>query len=145
MTRVHWAKNNFIHYGGAGINMFQGLGYEAALDEGFTKQQTLGFCFDDSAAATSVKRLTEQLPTLIHARPDGMLFGDLFAETCNTSPADSGKYKQALAQLAQHKEIQIVSPTGGYHHSATTITDMDRLVVPRQRTLILGPNRDSRY
>lgn len=109
MTRVHWAKNNFIHYGGAGINMFQGLGYEAALDEDFTKQPRLGFCFDESAAEESVRRLSEQLPKLIHASPEGVLFGELFAMTCNTSPADSEKYKQALAKLAQHKEIQIVS------------------------------------
>jgi three-Cys-motif partner protein len=138
MTRVHWAKNNFIHYGGAGINMFQGLGYEAARDEAFTKQPGLGFCFDESAAEVSVKRLTEQLPKLIHASPDGILFGELFATTCNTSPADSDKYKQALARLAQHKEIQIVSLKGGHRHSASTITDTDRLVVPRQRTLFLG-------
>jgi hypothetical protein len=55
MTRVHWAKNNnFIRYGGAGIEMFRALGYSANRDESFTKQSRLGFCFDDSAASASV-------------------------------------------------------------------------------------------
>lgn len=137
MTRVHWGKNNFIHYGGAGIDMFQGLGYEAKRDEDFSKQGNLGFCFDDSAAAASVQRLTEQLAPLIYAHSEGVRFGELFAVTCNTSPADSEKYKQALAVLAQHKEIQIISDKGGYRHSASTIKDSDRLILPRQTTLLL--------
>jgi three-Cys-motif partner protein len=137
MTRVHWGKNNFIHYGGAGIDMFQGLGYEAKRDEDFTKQSNLGFCFDDSAAAASVQRLTEQLPSRIYAYPEGVRFGELFAVTCNSSPADSEKYKQALAVLAQHKEIQIVSEKGGHRHSASTIKDADLLILPRQTTLLL--------
>jgi three-Cys-motif partner protein len=137
MTRVHWGKNNFIHYGGAGIDMFQGLGYETKRDEDFTRQSNLGFCFDDSAAAASVQRLAEQLPAHIYAYPDGVRFGELFAITCNSSPADSEKYKQALATLSQHKEIQIVSDKGGYRHSASTIKDSDLLILPRQTTLLL--------
>lgn len=138
MTRVHWQKNNFIHYGGPGIDMFHALGYEACRDETYTGQAALSFIFDDSAAAASIARLTEQLPPLIHANPDGLTFGELFATTCNTSPADSEKYKQALATLAQHKEIQIVSAKGGRRHSASTIVDDDRLITPSQRTLILA-------
>lgn len=142
MTRVHWQKNNFIHYGGEGINMFQGLGYAADFDEQFTKQPRLGFCFDESAAAASVRRLTEQLPALIHAIPDGVVFKDLFSATCNSSPADSEKYKQALALLTKHKEIQIVADKGGgFRHSPSTIRDSDRIIVPRQRTLIFPPPR----
>jgi three-Cys-motif partner protein len=141
MTRVHWMKNNnFIHYGGAGIHMFRALGYSPARDEAFTGQSSLGFCFDEPAAATSVSTLMEQLPRLILARPEGLSFGELFAATCNTSPADSDKYKQALATLAQHKEIQIVSAKGSHRHSASTIVDGDRLVAHRQRSLVFGRN-----
>lgn len=141
MTRVHWMKNNnFIHYGGAGIHMFRALGYSADRDESFTRQSSLGFCFDESAVAASVSTLMEQLPRLIHARPEGLSFGELFAATCNTSPADSAKYKAALAALAQHKEIQIVSTKGGRRHSASTIVDGDRLVTSAQRSFGFGQN-----
>lgn len=91
--------------------MFEGLGYAAEYDEHFTKQPRLAFCFDESSA------------------------------TCNSSPADSEKYKQALAALAQHKEIQIVSNKGGFRYSASTIKDSDRIIVPRQFTLILSPRQ----
>jgi hypothetical protein len=32
MTEVHWANNNyFIHYGGAGLDMFQMVGYDPCM------------------------------------------------------------------------------------------------------------------
>jgi three-Cys-motif partner protein len=114
MTRVHWAQNNnFIHYGGAGIDMFRVLGYSADRDVSLTGQSSFGFCFDDPAAQASVSALMEQLPRVIHARPEGMSFGELFAATCNTTPADSSKFKEALAKLVAHKEIEIVSIVSG--------------------------------
>lgn len=100
MTRVHWANNNnFIHYGGAGIDMFQALGYSPKLDDSITGQGNLGFCFDDSASKASISALMEQLPRIIRANEEGISFGEVFAATCNTSPADSAKYKAALALL----------------------------------------------
>ena len=45
---------------------------------------------------------------------------------------------RTLALLARHKEIQIVSDEGGYRHSASTIKDTDRLILPRQTTLLLS-------
>lgn len=37
MTTVHWQKyNHFIHYGGAGPDMFRTLGYAARDDRSFT-------------------------------------------------------------------------------------------------------------
>lgn len=133
MTRVHWAKNNnFIHYGGAGIDMFRALGYSADRDASFTGQSSLGFCFDDPAEQASVTRLMEQLPRIIYANQEGTSFGELFAMTCNTSPADSMKYKEALARLTQLKEIEIVSPDGNRRQKASTITDKDQLVPSKQ-------------
>ena len=133
MTRVHWAKNNnFIHYGGAGIDMFQALGYSAAQDDSLTGQENFGFCFDDLASKASVKTLMDQLPDIIYASQEGISFGALFAMTCNTSPADSSKYKEALSQLVQQKDIDILSPEGHRRLKASTITDKDQLIPSRQ-------------
>lgn len=89
MTQVHWKHNNsFVHYGGAGIDMFT-LGYLSGRDSSFTGQHAMDFLFDDSAAERTSNTLMEQLPRLIFARDEGIEFGALYAATCNTSPADS--------------------------------------------------------
>lgn len=133
MARVHWANNNnFIHYGGAGIDMFHVLGYSPALDDSITGQFNLGFCFDNPAAKASIDTLREQLPHIIYANQEGITFGELFATTCNTSPADSSKYKEALAALAQTKEIEIVSPEGNRRLKSSTINDKDQLIPSKQ-------------
>lgn len=133
MTQVHWKKNNnFIHYGGPGIDMFQALGYSADRDASYTKQTSLGFCFDDIAGDASNNALMQQLPHIIYSHQDGISFGELFATTCNTTPADTAKYKEALANLVAQKDIEIVSPDGSRRHKATTIGDKDQLVPSRQ-------------
>jgi three-Cys-motif partner protein len=135
MARVHWTKNNhFIHYGGAGIDMFRVLGYSADRDRGFTGQNAFGFCFDDVAGESSVNALMTQLPQLIYAHDDGLSFGELFATTCNLSPADSVRYKGALERLVQHGDIEIVALNGARRLKASTITDKDQLLAAPQRT-----------
>ena len=38
MTEVHWANNNyFIHYGGAGLDMFQMVGYDPVHDASYLR------------------------------------------------------------------------------------------------------------
>lgn len=134
MARVHWNKNNhFIHYGGAGIDMFRVLGYSADRDRAFTGQDPFGFCFDDIAGESSVSSLMTQLPQLIYAHEDGLSFGELFATTCNLSPADSARYKEALGRLVQHKEIAVVAPDGARRLKASTITDKDQLLPAPQK------------
>jgi len=137
MARVHWSKNNhFIHDGGAGIDMFRVLGYSADRDRAFTGQGAFGFLFDDIAGESSVKSLMTQLPQLIYAHDEGLSFGELFATTCNLSPADSARYKEALEQLVQHKEIVIVAPDGARRLKASTITDKDQLLPAAQKTFL---------
>lgn len=139
MTKVHWTKNNyFIHYGGPGIDMFHALGYDPTHDSHYTKQSAFefGFEFDHAAAKTSTDALMEQLPRLIYSNESGMTFGELFATTCNTSPADSDKYKDALAKLVAEKDIEIQSPEGRRRLKATTIKDGDQLLPARQTKLI---------
>ncbi len=133
---MRWSTNNYlIHYGGAGIELFRGLGYSADRDGAFTGQGTLGFCFDDTAGESSVTTLMEQLPHLIYAHDNGLSFGELLATTCNLSPADSDRYKSALERLVQHKEIEIIGPDGARRLKASTITDKDQLLPATQRVL----------
>lgn len=133
MTRVHWQKNtHFIHYGGSGIDMFDVLGYSPEGDSSVSGQHELGFCFDNPAAKASIKTLMEQLPHLIYARPEGISFDALFAETCNSTPADSDKYRISLANLVQHKEIEIIGLDGKRRKASTTIRAGDQLLPLKQ-------------
>jgi three-Cys-motif partner protein len=136
MTRVHWEKNNnFIHYGGGGIQMFRALGYSPNNDTDYTNQSPLGFCFDESAANVSRRMLADQLAPLIREQVDGVTYGNLFSSTCNESPADGGIYKRTLEDLLLHKEIEIVSPEGARRFKASTIRDDDILRPAMQRTI----------
>jgi three-Cys-motif partner protein len=140
MTGVHWRSNNdFLHYGGAGIDMFQDaiLGYQTRKDADFTGQGALPFEFDHSAAKSSIAALMEQLPRQIHAHDEGLTFGELFATTCNSSPADSAKYKEALGQLIALREIDATSPDGARRLKASTLMDLDRLTPSRQKKLFI--------
>ncbi|BAZ94615.1 uncharacterized protein FOKN1_2238 [Thiohalobacter thiocyanaticus] len=139
MTTVHWSVNNhFIHYGGPGLDMYHVLGYDPASDSSISNQLELGFCFDDPAQDRSIAMLMEQIPHHVFSHDEGISFGELFATTCNSSPADSTRYKQAIASLAELKEIEIFSPEGNRRLKSTTIKDGDRLIPSRQLTLLLG-------
>lgn len=136
MTRVHWAQNNqFVHYGGAGLDMFQALGYHAKYDSAHRGQSVLEFGFDDVATRHSVEALSEQLPRYIFARDEGIGFGELFSRTCNGSPADSERYKQALQTLMDVKDVEVVSINGARRLKASTIRDSDVLLPSRQFTM----------
>jgi three-Cys-motif partner protein len=137
MTRVHWEKNNhFVHYGGAGLEMFQVLGYTAAKDDSHTGQSSL-FCFDDVARQTSTQALVNQIAPLIYADPEGVVFAELFTTTCNLSPASADLYKDAIAFLRDHREVEVVSANTG-KTTQGKIQDGDLVKVPDQGNLFAG-------
>lgn len=108
MTEVHWKhQNHFIHYGDAGLNMFNLVGYDPDNDNNFSGQTSLGFEFDDMAKSASIRQLTEEMPKLIHAN-DGISLETFFSLTCNKSPATLEIYAEALDELRREKEIVIV-------------------------------------
>jgi three-Cys-motif partner protein len=138
MTEVHWDNNNyFIHYGGAGIDMFQMIGYDPRRDSAFKGQSELGFEFNNVAHDASVESLVEQIPRHIYARDEGLTFGELFATTCNTSPATSDIYRSALETLISHKSIDVVSAEGAKRRSAGQIHSTDHIKPPPQKSLFL--------
>lgn len=136
MTGIHWQKNNrFIHYGGAGIDMFQMLGYDPEEDSCYTGQDKLAFCFDNDARQQSVQALSAQIPELIYSSYDGLAFGELFSTTCNTSPASAEIYRESLELLIAEKELEIFSQDGVKRRSANSIHNSDQILPPRQLKL----------
>lgn len=134
MARIHWDKNNyFIHYGGAGLNMFQMLGYVPEMDSTYTGQFDLDFCFDNLAKEKSIKCLADQIPRLIHPNPKGMTFGNFFSTTCYSTPASTAIYRDALGLLLKYKEIQIIGEDGTERRSANRIHDTDLISLPKQQ------------
>lgn len=136
MTSVHWQNHNhFIHYAGAGLDMFNMLGYDPRFDHDHLGQGLLGFEFDLPAREKSVKALMEQLPRIIYANDDGLTYESLYVSTCNESPATSEIYQDALAQLVAHGAAAVMGTDGVQRRSARQIRPTDRIVPPPQRPL----------
>lgn len=138
MTEVHWDNNNyFIHYGGAGLDMFHMVGYDPDFDSSQKGQFAFGFEFDDLAREASIASLVEQMPRLVYAHDEGISFGVLFATTCNETPASAQIYRAALERLLEHKVVEIISAEGIQRRSAQQIRASDQIIAPDQRRLFL--------
>lgn len=138
MTEVHWQHHNhFVHYAGAGLDMFQVIGYNPNYDDDFRRQHALGFAFDNVAHRASIAALMDQLPARIYGENSGMTFSELFLRTCNDSPASGLIYREALNKLVQEKILDIVASDGARRFSPNTIKPTDRLIQPRQQSLFL--------
>ncbi len=136
MTKVHWDNQNyFIHYGGAGLNMFQMVGYDPDHDASLSGQSSLGFEFDDIARKTSIATLAAQIPRLIYSNNDGMSFGELFAKTCNGSPASASIYQETIHELLTNKILDVVGVNGEIRRSAIQIKNNDQIMPAAQRSL----------
>lgn len=136
MADVHWQpQNNFIHYGAAGLNMLNLVGYDPSRDDNFTGQSSFGFEFDDIARQASINQLSEQFPGLIYANEEGLSFGSLFSLTCNSSPASSNIYRDALGKLIGEKEIIVVGADGTIRRNGQNIKNTDQILPPRQKSL----------
>lgn len=139
MTEVHWKHHNhFIHYGGAGLQMFQMVGYDPDSDSSFSGQSRLGFEFDAIAHKQSVAALMEQFPRHVYANPEGLSFGELFASTCNQSPASAELYREALGQLIGEKVLVVTGADGAHRRAANQIQAGDRITVPNQGNLFVS-------
>ena len=131
MTGVHWNNHNsFIHYGGAGMEMFGMLGYDQKYDflDRFTKrpQSGLGFEFDAKAKEQSVLQLAEDIDRHINIDDNGISLSELYATTCNTTPATSGIYKEAIAKLTAEKQVEVITPKGAIRQGGNrNISDND--------------------
>ena len=141
MTEVHWANNNyFIHYGGAGLDMFHMVGYDPSHDAVHRGQSALGFEFDDVARNSSIAALSEHIPRRVYANDEGISFGELFATTCNSSPASAEIYRESMGKLLDERAIEIISADGVKRRSASQIKANDQIIPPQQRPLFSVSN-----
>jgi hypothetical protein len=137
MTRIHWQHNNhFIHYGGAGFDMFRVLGYVSKNDDQLTGYQSSIFKFDEDAKEASINKLVTQIASLIYADSGGMTFAELFATTCNLSPASADIYRDVIDVLRDQREIEVISSSTEKATQAR-VHDGDRIVIPSQGNLFL--------
>lgn len=138
MTEVHWANNNyFIHYGGAGLDMFHMVGYDPVHDAVHRGQSPLGFEFDDVARRSSIAALNEHIPRRVYANDEGISFGELFATTCNNSPASAQIYRESIGKLLDEKVVEIIGADGTRRRSAAQIKASDQIMSPPQKPLFL--------
>ncbi|GAB3468225.1 three-Cys-motif partner protein TcmP [Massilia terrae] len=136
MTDVHWQNQNyFIHYAGAGLDMFNLLGYDPRFDHQHAKQGVLGFEFDGPAREKSTRALMEQIPKIVFAHDEGVTYESLYVSTCNESPATSEIYQEAIERLLGHGTVEVLGSAGERRRSARQIRAGDRIVPPLQRTL----------
>ena len=128
MTCTHWDNSNhFIHYGGAGIDMFNAIGFDP-------RHENILFPFDDEAKERCINALIDQIPEIVYNRhPHGITFKELFQTTCNLSPADESLYKQATAHLIANKYLTATSSSGIIRRSTSENDDL--LIAPRQLRL----------
>ncbi|WP_321945234.1 three-Cys-motif partner protein TcmP [Paraburkholderia sp. J10-1] len=130
MKQVHWQhSNHFVHYGGAGLDML------APQTMGFLQDFDGGFRFDDVARDKSDKELVVQLARRIFSQSEPKAFSQMFAETCNGSPATASMYKDALATLVAEGDATIRSVDGKQRYRARYMSDTDIIERPKQSRL----------
>lgn len=131
MKQVHWKHHNhFVHYGGAGLNML------APQTMGFMQKFDGGFSFDDVAEHRTDTELLEQLPRYIQSLGRPITVGELFASTCNGSPATSLMYKRTLEGLVGSHDVVVTSQDGRRLTQARYMTDADVVEWHRQVKLL---------
>lgn len=133
MKQVHWQhQNHFIHYGGAGLDML------APHTMGFRQEFNGGFQFDDVALNQSNKALLQQLADHIFSKNKPTTIGELYASTCNTSPATTGMYKNVLEVLVGERDLLVTSSDGKAKNYARYMSDND--IIERNRQTSLFPS-----
>jgi hypothetical protein len=115
--------------------MFQMVGYDPVHDAQYLRQSVLGFEFDDVARRASIAALSEHIPRRVYADDTGISFGELFATTCNSSPASAQIYRDSIEQLIAERVIEVVPANGGRRRSAAQIKATDQIIPASQRTL----------
>ena len=72
-----------------------------------------------------------------HADDTGISFGELFATTCNSSPASAQIYRESVGKLLNERAVEIVGADGTKRRSSAQIKDTDQIMPPPQRTLFM--------
>ena len=119
--------------------MFHMVGYDPLYDAAYRGQSPLGFEFDDVARRSSIAALNEHIPRRVYANDEGISFGELYATTCNSSPASAQIYRESIGKLLDEKAIELIGADGTRRRSAAQIKASDQIVSPHQKPLFLLP------
>ena len=82
--------------------------------------------------------MNEHIPRRVYADDTGISFGELFATTCNSSPASAQIYRESVGKLLDEKVVEVIGADGAVRRSAAQIKANDQIIAPRQRALFAG-------
>ena len=88
-----------------------------------------------SRGAQASRHLNEHIPRRVYADDTGISFGELFATTCNSSPASAQIYRESIGKLLAEKTVEIVGADGSRRRSSAQIKATDQIIASNQRTL----------
>lgn len=131
MLGVHWQEqNSFTHVGSGGLF---NLGYDTRLKESCDSL----FNFSDMDRTTLNKELVNALPSEVHRIMNGaeLEVSRLLSEIGNRTAGTNEDIFQVLSELAQARELEVLSAKGKPKRAATQISVKDRLILPNQPTL----------
>lgn len=115
------------------------IGYEADSDEDVTGQT--GFemgeahSFDAILQERCVATLAEELPKLIYASKDGVVFGDLMQEMANRTTATAQLVKSSLDLSVKTGDLIVRREDGATRIKGSSIQDSDIILASPQRSL----------
>ncbi len=131
MAEAHWRHNNhFVHYGQAGLDMF-GVGYAAKLDDADKPQ--IAFEFDDIAAGRSRDSMLTEIPRILSATQEGLVFGEFFISHCNNTPATREMIEKTTLELVQHGHVEVAGQDGSRRRVTAAIQDDHVIRIPKQK------------
>ena len=81
--------------------------------------------------------LSRDIPREIAVHTDGLTFNEFHDKVCNGSPADTRIMREVIARLARERVIEVRTAVGGVKRNPSSVQPTDRLIVPRQTTLML--------
>lgn len=136
MLSVHWQEQNSFTHIGSG-SLFS-LGYDTRLIESCDSL----FKFSEIDRTKLSKELVNALPAEVHQMMEnGQLdVARLLDEIGNRTAGTNDDIFQVLSELAQARELEVLSANGTPKRAGTRISIKDRLIRPSQPTLFF-PSR----
>lgn len=123
------------HFGRSGLNM---LAYDPRHDAPDL------FLFDDEGRHRSRIQLLDDIPRLVSARGDVISVEEFYQAVYNVTPAHSDDINAAIAD---HPDMEVITPTGGERRRANTIAIGDTIRLKNQKSffpMFVKPERDEK-
>ena len=131
MLKIHWqAQNYFVHVGDGGLF---NLGYDARLIESCSSL----FDFTEIERSKLNEELHNALPREVWRIMSGgqLNVSDLLTEIGNRTAGTNDDIFRVISELAQAKELEVLSVKGKPKRFGTKISVKDKLILPKQSSL----------